>query len=142
MSGWQEPMASRRQLRSPGCVSADAEHQGALSARARKGGRPAAAGGGRGTRVHARLPVPTPPTVQPAPLSVSARLRGRHSWGSDSTHMDLAGTIRDSGGHGPEQVGSVLINMGPAATLAERLELSSFTGPFVWTASSFRSDLF
>ena len=37
--------------------------------------------------------------------------------------MDLAGTIRDSGGHGPEQVGSVLINVGPAATLAERLEL-------------------
>lgn len=98
MSGWQEPMASWRQRRSPGCVGAGAEHQGALSARARKGGRPAAPGGGRGTRVHARLPVPTPPTVQPASLSVSARLRGRHSWGLDSTHMDLAGTIRDSGG--------------------------------------------
>lgn len=101
MSGWQERMASRRQLRSPGCVGAGAEHQGALPARARKGGLPAAPGGGRGTRVHVRLPVPTPPTAQPAPLSVSARLRGRHSWGSDSepiwTWQGPSGIVEDTG---------------------------------------------
>lgn len=140
---WQERMASRRQLRSPGCVGAGAEHQGALPARARKGGLPAAPGGGSGTRVRVRLPVPTPPTAQPAPLSVSVRLRKFATPGAQTpepiwTWQGPSGIVEDTGGAGRKRFNK----LGSSCHTCRRLELSSFTSSFVWTASSFCSDLF